>query len=176
MVARMAERARPCSVVDPADELVLAADHDLGGGRRRGRAQVGDEVGNRHVGFVADGRDHRHRAGGNRPGDDFLVEGPQVFDRAAAASGDDDIHAGHGADQPQSARNLAGRALALHARGRNHQVRVGIAAPQHPDDVAQRRAVARGDDADAPRAAPAAGACAPASKRPSAASRLRSCS
>ena len=52
----------------------------------------------------------------------------------------------------RSARAMSrGRALALHARRRDDDVGVRIAAPQHPDDVAQRRAVERGDDADAAR-------------------------
>ena len=39
-------------------------------------------------------------------------------------------------------------ALALHARGTNDEMRVRIAAAEHFDDVANRRAVERGDDAD----------------------------
>ena len=48
----------------------------------------------------------------------------------------------------ERARDLERGAFALHARRADHEVRVGIAAPQHLDDVAQRRAVERGDDAD----------------------------
>ena len=39
----------------------LRGDDDLGGRRRRRRAEVGDEVGDRDVGLVADGGDDRHR-------------------------------------------------------------------------------------------------------------------
>ena len=39
----------------------FAGDHDFRGRRRRRRAQVGDEVGDGDVGFVADRGDHRHR-------------------------------------------------------------------------------------------------------------------
>ena len=42
----------------------------------------------------------------------------------------------------------AAGALALHARGTNHEMRVRIAAAEHLDDVANRRAVERRHDAD----------------------------
>ena len=49
------------------------------GGRRRGRAQVGGEIGQGEVGLVADRGDHRHRAGGDRAHQGLVVERPQVF-------------------------------------------------------------------------------------------------
>ena len=134
-----------------AGELVLAPHDDLGRGRRRRGAQVGDEIGDGHVGLVADRRDHRHRRGGDGPGDGFFVERPEIFDRPAAAAGDDHVHALDAGDLPQRPGDVAGRALALHPRRRDDDVGVRIAAPQHPDDVAQRRAVERGDHADAAR-------------------------
>ena len=45
-------------------------------------------------------------------------------------------------------RDVGGRAVPLHARRPDHEVRVRCAAPQHLDDVAQRRAVERRDDPD----------------------------
>ena len=60
-------------------------DRQFGGGRRRGRAQVGHEIGDGDVGFVAHGRNHRHGAGGDGARHGFFVEGPEVFERAAAA-------------------------------------------------------------------------------------------
>ena len=131
-----------------ARELVLPRHDQFGGRRRRRRADVGDEIGDRDVGLVADRRDDRHRRGGDRARDDFLVERPEVLDRPAAASDDDDVDARHAADGAQPARDLAGRAFALHARRADHEVRVRVAPPQHLDDVADRGAVERGDDAD----------------------------
>ena len=46
------------------------------------------------------------------------------------------------------ARDVERRALALHARRPDDDVRVGVAAAQHLDDVAHGGAVERGDDAD----------------------------
>ncbi len=54
----------------------------------------------------------------------------------------------HLGDRPEPARDVERRAVALHARRPNHDVRVGVAAAQHLDDVAHGGAVERGDDAD----------------------------
>ena len=56
--------------IDAAAEFVLRRDHHLGRRRRRRRAQVGDEVGDRDVHLVADRRHDRHRTGGDRARDD----------------------------------------------------------------------------------------------------------
>ena len=47
-----------------------------------------------------------------------------------------------------AARDLERRALALHARGADDEVRVRVAPAEHLDDVADRGAVERRDDAD----------------------------
>ena len=135
--------------IDARDELVLPRDDHLRGRRRRRRAQVGDEVGDRDVGLVADGRDHRHRAAGDRARHDLLVERPEILDRSAAAPDDDDVDARRPcAIAREPAGDVERGAFALHARRANHEVRVRVAAAQHVDDVAHGRAVERGDDAD----------------------------
>ena len=102
--------------VDPAAEIVLRGDDHLGRGRRRRRPEVRDEVGNRDVGLVSDGGNHRNRRQRDRARDHFLVERPQVFDGAAAAADDDDVDARHAPDRPQAAGDLERRAFALDAR------------------------------------------------------------
>ena len=54
-------------------------------------AVVGDQVGDGHVGLVADAADDRDRRFENRLGDDLLVERPKVFETAAAAADDDGV-------------------------------------------------------------------------------------
>ena len=67
------------------------AAHQLRGvGRRRG-PQVGDEVGDREVGLVADAGDDGHARGHDGARDGLLVERPQVFDAAAASRDDDHV-------------------------------------------------------------------------------------
>ena len=85
----------------------------------------------------------------DRARDDLLVERPEILDRSAAAADDDDVDAGHACDRRAAPRAISRRrALALHARRADHEVRVRVAPPQHLDDVADRRAVERRDDAD----------------------------
>src|SRR5690606_37634856 len=60
----------------------------LGGGRGCGGAPIGDEVGNGDIHFMADRADHGNAAGVDGAGDGFLVEGPEVFQRAAAPADD----------------------------------------------------------------------------------------
>lgn len=57
----------------------------FGGGSRRSRTQVGDQVDDGGIGLVSDAADDGEAAGGNSPCDDFLVESPQVFDAAPTA-------------------------------------------------------------------------------------------
>jgi hypothetical protein len=66
-------------------ELDEAGAGQLGGGGGGGGAQVGGEVGDAHVGLVADAHHHRQRAGADGAGDGFAVEGGEVFEAAAAA-------------------------------------------------------------------------------------------
>ena len=134
--------------IDPVAEIVFRRDDEL---RRSGwcrRTHVGDKVGNRDVGLVADRRNHRHRHSRDGARDDLLVEGPQVFNRSAPPTDDHDLHARDARDLAQGARNVRRRVLALHTRRADYEVRVPVAAPQDLDDVANRRAVERGHDAD----------------------------
>ena len=73
-------------------QLVLGADDQFGRGGRRRRAQVGDKIADREVGLVADGGDDGNLGGGDGARQAFIVEGEEIFERAAAARHDDDIH------------------------------------------------------------------------------------
>ena len=66
--------------------------------------------------------------------------------RPAAAPHDQHVGAGGAAHQADGARDLLRRALALHARGGQHDARPRRPPADHGDDVAQRRAGRRGDD------------------------------
>ncbi len=80
--------------------------------------------------------------------DRFVVERPQIFDRPAPAPDDHDIDAGHPNDVPDAAGNVGRGALALHTRRANDEMGIRVAAAEYLDDVANRRAVERRDDAD----------------------------
>jgi hypothetical protein len=89
------------------------------------------------------------RTFGNRAGHGFLVEGPQVFDRAAAAREQNHVHGLPAVEIFERRGDLLRRALALHTHGINDQVQIGEAPPQDADDIAHRRASGRSHDADA---------------------------
>ncbi len=70
---------------------VRTGNGKLGRGGGRGRADVGGEIDQRGIGFVAHRRDEGDLAFGDGADNDFLVEGHQIFDRAAAARNDQEI-------------------------------------------------------------------------------------
>src|SRR6266545_238612 len=135
--------------VDAAAEFVFRGKDHLG--RRRGcrRAKVRDEVRDRHVRFVSDRRHHGNRTGHDRASDALLIERPEILDRSAATSDDHDVYSGNFDDHPQRGRDVSGGIFSLHARGTNQNARIRRAPLQYLENVAQRRAVKRRDDADA---------------------------
>ena len=88
---------------------------------------------------------------GNRARDDFLVEGPEIFERAAAAREDQHVGEFRAIEISQGRDDFGGRAFALHFHGIELHVHIGEAALQNAQNVANGRAGGRGDDADAAR-------------------------
>ena len=103
-------------------QILLDRDGQLGGGRRRRRPQVGDEIGDGEVGLVADGRDHRDAAGDDGPRHRLFVEGPEIFQRSAAPRHDDDVDVVDRRQAPQRRRDRQRGPLSLDRCGR-HQDR-----------------------------------------------------
>ena len=68
----------------------------LGGGGRRRRAAIGDEIDEGPIGLVTDGRDQRDGARGDGADDDLLVEAPEILEGAAATGDDEQIGPRHG--------------------------------------------------------------------------------
>ncbi len=118
---------------------------------RRGRADVGGEIADGEVGFVAHARYHRHGAVGHRVGHRFLVERPQVFDAAAAPAHDQHVALGPARSGGYGVRDPVAGTLALHRRGVDHHPYMGCAPPQRGEYVAQGRRLRAGDDADGAR-------------------------
>ena len=128
-------------------QVLLDRHRQLGGGGRGRRAQVGDEVGDREVGLVPDGGDHRHAAGDDGARHRLLVEGPEILQRATAARDDDDVDVVDRLQAPQRRGDRQRRALSLHGRGRD-QNRQRKPTVGDPDDVAHDRPLRRGHDAE----------------------------
>ena len=124
--------------------------------RRRGRgrrALVGGKIDQSDVGLVADRRNQRDHARRRGAHHDFLVERPQIFQRAAAARHDQQIRARDRAIRRQRieavdrGRDLLGRAFALHPhRPHQHPARKAVGQPMQ--NVADHRAGRRGHHAD----------------------------
>src|SRR3989344_4319152 len=71
-----------------SQEVCLFGNGDLRGSGRSGGAYVCDEIGDREIGFMADGRDDRY--GGFEDGfcDDLFIEGPKIFNAASSTADD----------------------------------------------------------------------------------------
>ena len=137
-------------------DAVLGLGDELGGGGRRWCAQVGDEVGDGEVGFVAYRGDDGNLGGGDGAGDALRVEGGQVFQRASAAGDDDDINQSlaFGAGIIEAGNggfDFGGGGLALHAGSADEDVESGVAAAGDVEEVADDGPGGRGDDADGAR-------------------------
>src|SRR5438067_11551993 len=109
-----------------------------------------DEVSDRDVGLVSDGRNDGDLTTGDGARDDFFVEGPEIFDRSAAPSNDDDVDSRDETDGAYSNTDLERGVFALHTDRPSHQVYVGVLSAEHFDDVANCGALERGRDPDVP--------------------------
>ncbi len=153
-------------VADPAARVPLQTAHrgghlpapfarqradQLGRRRRRRRAPVGGEVGDGDVDFVTDAGDHRHATAAHGARHRLVVEGPQVFERAATARQDQHVALAALAGHVQHAGDGRCRLRALHRHRVDEHRDGGKATCEHAEDVSERRPRGRGHDADAPR-------------------------
>ena len=135
----------------PGEQLLGRRRHQLGRLAGRQRADVGHQVGERHVDLVADGRDDRDPRGEDGADHHLFVERPEVFEAAAAAGDHQAVdrqrqavgHADGGGD-------LLGRALALHAGGQDQHVGPAPAAAQDLEEIVDGRPRGAGDQSHPP--------------------------
>ena len=78
MAERSVQAGLPSSQI--VEDFAQDGDGEFGAGGRGRCAQVGDEVGDGDIGFVADRADDGDGAVGDGACDGFLVEGPEVFE------------------------------------------------------------------------------------------------
>jgi hypothetical protein len=132
---------------------------DLGGETHRGlggrgAAFVGDEFGDGGVGLVADGGDDWDGAGEDGVGDGTLVEGPEVFLAAPAASDDDGVEGEacvKTADGHEGGGDLGGGAVALNTYVGEDDADSGATAADGVEDVLESGSGAACHDGDAAR-------------------------
>ena len=138
-------------VGDVLVEFAAGVDDEFGGGGWRRGAHVGDEIGDGEIGFVAYAGDHRDFGGGDCAGDDFFVEGPEIFEGATATGDDQDVNRLLAVEELDGADDFRGGAIALHANGIESELHVVEAAAENADNVADGGTGGRGDEADAAR-------------------------
>jgi len=139
-------------------DFVLRLGDELGGGGRGRSAEVGGEVGDGEVGFVADGGDDGEFAGGNRTGDALAVEGSEIFKRTAAAGEDDKVDQGRAVEggvvevgivqEIDGGFDFGRGLLALDRDGDQEHAEAGVAASDNVEEVANDGPCRGGDYAD----------------------------
>lgn len=145
-----AQHQAPAQAVETLLQVAGVGRQQFGGGRRRRRAHVGDEVADRYVGLVADRADDWRGAGRHGARHRFFVEAPEVFQGTAATGQDQRVEA-LPVGQLQRADDLCDGLAALHCGGHQGQLDLRCAAAKHADDVADHRPAGRTDDTDAAR-------------------------
>src|ERR1700719_2187169 len=127
--------------------------HQLRGPRGGGGARIGREVRDGEVDLVPDPRDHGQAARAYGARDPFVVERPQILERAAAAGEDQHFALGarRGGLQRRDQRRDGGRPL--HRRRIDEDPCGRITPREDVQNVAQCRPGWRGDHADALRKA-----------------------
>ncbi len=127
-------------------EVALLTDNLLGGGRWCRAAQVGHEVADSGIDLMSDGRDHGNAGGGDGTGHYLFVEGPEVFQTAAAAGDDNHLAPwelrqnglADGVEALNAEGDLGRSAGALDTGPADQDIEVGKAPFENPQDVAQR--------------------------------------
>src|SRR5579859_4553589 len=132
-------------------QAVLGFDYQLRRCGRRRRAQVSNKIGNGEIGFMANGGNYWKRESGDATGERFIVEGSQIFYRAAAAGNDDDVDVLRAIEIFHAGRYFGRSGFTLHLSGVNQNPDIFMAARQDVQHVMQRGATGRGNDADAAR-------------------------
>ncbi len=100
---------------------------------------------------MADGGDDRQVGGGNGFGEEFAIEGCQVFERSPAARDDDDVNQAGAVEMRDAGGDFGCGCFSLNDGGIEEDMEAGVAAADDIEEVADDSAGGRGDDADAVR-------------------------
>src|SRR5580704_1086994 len=115
--------------------------HDqLGGGRGGGRADIGYEIRDREIRLMANSGNYRDRTCDNRASYSLFVEGPQVFDRAAAANEQNHIRSLLPAEVAECFDNLPRSVNSLDLHWIKREMHVRKTTHEDADHIANRRA------------------------------------
>ncbi len=140
---------RFAEIGDVLIEFAAGLHNELGGGGRRGSAHVGDEIGDSEIGFVAYAGDYGNLRSEDGARDFFFIEGPEIFEGAAAAGENQNVDHLPAIEELQRANDFGGGAIALDAHGIDGEVHIAEAAAQDAHHVADGGSAGRSDQADA---------------------------
>src|SRR5579862_4030026 len=141
----------PLMLGDMPLEFLTRTHDQLCCGGRRGRAQVRNKIGNREIGFMADAGDHGSFRSHNRAGNYFLIERPQIFERASATRNDEYVGKFRASEIIYSGSDFFRGTVALHFHWIEPHMRIGKTALENAKNVANGSACGRRDDANASR-------------------------
>ncbi len=127
-------------------QLMPALSHKLSRRSGRCRPDVGNKIGNREVNFVADAADDRYGRGRDGTGNDFLVERPQVLNRASAPADNHYVYLGFRPKQTNCSGNLLGRAFSLDCDRTEQHLQTSPIPAQSRQDVVNHGPGRRGDN------------------------------
>jgi hypothetical protein len=127
---------------------------DFGGGAGGGGAKIRHKIADGEVYFMANGGNHGQRGMKDGAGDDFFVEGPKVFQAAAATGEENGVKrcgglSGPLVEQSNSAGDIGGGTGTLDGAGHENDFNVGIAALHDMNHIADGGAGRGGDKTDA---------------------------
>ncbi len=136
-------------VLQAGEQFLARRCHQLSGGCRGGGAQIGSEVAECHVGFMAHAAYHGQPAAGHGTHQEWVIEGPEVFQRTATTHEQDDLHPVQSLRLCQRRAQLRRRLGALHEAGHHDGLQLRRAPRQSRHDIVQRGSPERGDDGNA---------------------------
>ena len=137
---------RPAEHSDVGEQLGLVRHDKLRGGGRRRRSNVRHEVRYGVVGLVPYGTHDRHTALEDRPRHVLLVEGPEVFQRAATARDDGHVDVIESFQRVERRNDGADSLIALHQGRRQHKLHGRVTAGRHVLNVVPDGTRRRGND------------------------------
>src|SRR6185437_11017238 len=138
----------PVQMGDMIGELVLGFNDQLSRSRRCGRAQVGNEIADGEIRFMADGGNYRQCGTGDDASQALVVKCGKVFKRAATARDDHHVDDLRAIEVPEPGCNFAGSRFALDLRGIDQDSNTFMPSAQNVKHVLQGSTAARSDDAD----------------------------
>ena len=126
--------------LEAAGELLLRLNDEFGSCRRCGCTQVGDEIADGEIGFVADRGDHRNLRRGDGAGECFIVKSEEVLERATTAGDDNHVDAAQAIQVPHAGADFVGGVLALYAGVVDQHGNRLVPPAEDVQDVLQSRA------------------------------------